>query len=150
VELEKNYKYNDGDIVTTTIAPPASGLLYHYGIVFNVEDENGILVPYVFHNTPMKENKHGGNVVLESLEDFEADGREIIDVEPSKISIRDVIEKNTRIRKNKFDWADFNCEHYISFITKGSMISIQLHRTIFITGIAIVTLLVIGAVRRCK
>jgi hypothetical protein len=137
--LKENRKYKDGDIIIATIAPPASGLLFHRGIIYNIADENGYPVPHVFHNTPMKLNKYGGNVILETLEEFEADGRTVVQVQPSEVDIEQIIKKNEIIKKRKFDWADFNCEHYVTFVTKGEMKSLQLHRYIFITVIGVVT-----------
>jgi len=137
--LENKTKYKDGDIVIATIAPPASGLLFHRGIIHYIKNKNGFPVPHVFHNTPMKLNRYGGNVILETLESFEADGRTIVEIQPSGVDIKDVINRNKFVKKKKFDWADFNCEHYVTYVTKGEMKSLQLHRYIFITTIGLVT-----------
>lgn len=137
--MENQTKYKDGDIVIATIAPPASGLLFHRGIIYYIKDKNKFSVPHVFHNTPMKLNRYGGNVILESLESFEADGRTIVDIQPSGVNINEVIRRNEIVKKKKFDWADFNCEHYVTYVTKGEMKSLQLHRYMFITVIGLVT-----------
>ncbi len=134
--------------MVATIAPPASGLLFHKGIIYNIADKNGFQVPHVFHNTPMKLNKYGGTVVLETLEQFEADGREIIDIQPSGVGIDVIIKKNNVIKKRKFDWVDFNCEHYVTFVTKGEMRSMQIHKYAFITTIAISTFFVVRLIRK--
>jgi hypothetical protein len=146
--LKKKRPYNNGDILIATIAPPASGLLFHKGIVYNIEDENGFPVPHVFHNTPMKLNKYGGTVILETLEQFEADGREVVAVEPSGVDIQVIIKKNSVLKKRKFDWSDFNCEHYVTFVTEGRMKSIQMHKYVFITAVGVATFFFVRFIRK--
>lgn len=146
--MNKNKTYNDGDIVIATIAPPASGLLYHKGIVMNIKNDSGEIIPHVFHNTPMKVNKYGGNVVLETLDTFINDGREIIEVQESVADIEEIVRKNDILRKRKFDWVDFNCEHYVTYVTKGEMKSLQLHRYIFIAIIGTTTFFFIRFIRK--
>ncbi len=116
----------------------------------HIKDENGIPVPHVFHNTPMKLNKFGGNVVLETLEQFEKDGREIIEVQKSNIDLKKITKKNEVIKKRKFDWADFNCEHYVSFVSNGEMKSSQMGKYVFVATVAITTMAIIKIVRNTR
>lgn len=143
-----NREYKDGDIIIATVAPPASGLLFHRGIVFHLKNKKGEVVPHVFHNTPMKLNPHGGTVVLETLKQFENDGREIVQVHPSNLTLEKVIQKNEVIKKRKFDWADFNCEHYVTFCTKGEMKSVQLHKYLFLTAAGVLTFFTVRLVQK--
>ena len=97
---------NTGDIIKATAS--RNWFLNHRAIVVV---ECGKI--YLSHNTPMYQNNFGGNVIVQSMDDFLNDGRKILKVEKSHLSYEDIYCYNERVRFKKFNLMNFNCEQYV-------------------------------------
>jgi hypothetical protein len=119
-----------GDLISSTSAPPSTGILSHKGVVL-VEDEQ----VFILHNTPMKTNEFGGGVVIDTLEDYKSAGREIEKVKTTNLTSEEIKRQFEEIKHLKFNWFTWNCDHFVTQLADGSKKSIQLRTVILIVGI---------------
>jgi len=113
--------YQTGDIVTSTAS--SNPLLKHKAIVII---ENGEVL--LAHNTPMKTNQFGGNVVVDTLAQFIADGRQILEVSPSCLERPEINRALEQLKYFPFDSFTFNCEHLVSHMVECRKTSPQLQK----------------------
>lgn len=104
-------KLENGDLIK--VSTGGLGLIYHYGII---EKSKGDV--FIIHNHPDKINSKGGNVVKEPLKDW-IKGRHIISVEKTNLKTSEVRELYEYLKPYKYDFMNFNCEHFVNF-AKGS------------------------------
>lgn len=110
-----------GDIITSTAS--RNMLLNHKGVV--IVDGGGVLIA---HNTPMHKNQYGGSVVVDTLEQFYADGRKILDVTPSCLERHEIEHGLESLKYMQFDSFTFNCEHFVSYLIECRRNSPQLKK----------------------
>lgn len=128
-------KLETGDLIKTKAE--SYPLIYHYGIV--ERDLQGI---FIIHNHPDKVNSKGGNTVREPLEKW-IKGREIVSIEKTNL-MPDDIEKLYKTLKNyKYDFINFNCEHFVNFAKNKNYVSPQVLRwtSVALIGLAVYFLL---------
>jgi hypothetical protein len=128
-------KLQTGDLIKTKadILP----IIYHYGIIERQGDEI-----YIIHNHPDKINSKGGNTVKEPLEKW-IKGKDIVSVEHTNLNVNDINELVETLKNYKYDFINFNCEHFVNFAKDKDYVSPQLLRwtTIAIIGISVYFLL---------
>lgn len=113
-------KLNTGDLIkTNSVTYP---MIYHYGIV-----EKKVEGLFVIHNHPDKINSKGGNTVIEPLEKW-IKGREIISVEKTNLKPDDIDNLYHNLKKYKYDFLNFNCEHFVNFAKNQTYVSPQVLR----------------------
>jgi hypothetical protein len=134
----RNYaisKLETGDLIKTkaSILP----IIYHYGII----EKNGNDI-FIIHNHPDKVNSNGGNTTKESLDKW-IKGRDIVSVEKTNLNIDDINELVKALKDYKYDFINFNCEHFVNFAKNKDYISPQVLRwtSIAIIGISVYFLL---------
>lgn len=104
-------------------------LITHVGIlIYN----SGQL--YVYHNTAIKKNEFGGNIVAMPLKEFLAIG-ELISATPSNIDPVFVRQYAFKMRYKKYSALFYNCEDFINEIINGKKGSPQ--RRKWLTGFGI-------------
>lgn len=113
--------YQTGDIITSTAS--SNPLLLHKAVCI-IEGGKVLLA----HNTPMKTNQFGGNVVVDTLEEFLADGRKILDITPSCLERHEIDNGLEKLKYMQFNSFDFNCEHFVSFLVECRHNSPQLRQ----------------------
>lgn len=118
-ESKGKMKFVTGDIIKSTIVN--NGLAFHTGIIL-VEDEKILIA----HNTPMCKNSSGGNVIVETLDDFLADGREIVRRVPTNLSYEHIIASIESVKNVPFHIVDFNCDDFIFYVRTGKKRKSQL------------------------
>lgn len=123
-----------GDIIKSTAS--RNPFLYHRGIVL-VEDGQTLIC----HNTPMHKNEFGGNVVCEPLNEFLADGRKILEVQPSCLEAEEIAMVTEAVRHIPFHAFTFNCEHYVHLAFECKKKSPQLQGWLIAAGVAAIILL---------
>lgn len=124
-------KLQTGDLIKTKAE--SYPLIYHYGIVEKKVD--GL---FILHNHPDKINSKGGNTVREPLEKW-IKGREIISVEKTNLKPDDIDELYNSLKKYKYDFLNFNCEHFVNFAKNQTYVSPQVLRW---TSVALIGLTV--------
>lgn len=128
-------KLQTGDLIKTKgqVYP----LIYHYGIV-----ENNLDGAFIIHNHPDKINSKGGNTVREPLEKW-IKSRDIVSVEKTDLKIDDIENLYQTLKKYKYDFINFNCEHFVNFAKNKNYVSPQVLRwtSIGLIGLAIYFLL---------
>jgi len=80
---------------------------FHAGIV---SVENG--EAYVYHNTPDVINAAGGNVLKEKLETY-LRNKKIVEIYDSCVGAEQIRERIKKIESRRWNWLNFNCEHFI-------------------------------------
>lgn len=124
-------KLQTGDLIKTKaeIYP----LIFHYGIV-----EKNLEGIFIIHNHPDKINSNGGNTVKEPLEKW-IKGREIVSVEKTDLKTDDIEKLYQELKKYKYDFINFNCEHFVNFAKNKKYISPQVLRwtTIALIGLGV-------------
>ena len=121
-----NMELQTGDIIKTTCHKIP--LCYHLAIVYV---ENGTV--YVFNNAPSVQNKYGGNIVFQSLDEFIGTGvdeRKMLDVYSSPLNESQILEYTNKNKKRKWDDIVFNCESYVNEMFKNGEESTQLGRVL--------------------
>jgi hypothetical protein len=120
-------KLETGDLikVKSEILP----IIYHYGII--QKDGNEI---FIIHNHPDSINSKGGNVCKDNLQKF-IKGRDIVSVEKTNLKNTDIDEAYEYLKSYKYDFINFNCEHFINLIKGKKYISSQVFRW---TGLVII------------
>jgi hypothetical protein len=120
-------KLETGDLIKTkaNILP----IIYHYGIIQKDEDDI-----YIIHNHPDKVNSKGGNTTKEKLDKW-IKGRDIVSVEKTNLNVNDIDELVKILKDYKYDFINFNCEHFVNLAKNKSYISPQVLRW---TSVAII------------
>jgi len=128
-------KLQTGDLIKTKadILP----IIYHYGII--IKEENEI---FIIHNHPDKINSKGGNTIKEPLEKW-IKGKDIVSVEHTNLNVDDINELVETLKNYKYDFINFNCEHFVNFAKNKDYVSPQVLRwtSIAIIGISVYFLL---------
>jgi hypothetical protein len=128
-------KLQTGDLIKTKA--DSLPIIYHYGII--ERSENDI---FIIHNHPNLVNSNGGNTTKQPLEKWIA-GKDIISVEHTNLNVNDINELVDILKKHKYDFINFNCEHFVNFAKNKDYVSPQVLRwtSIAIIGISVYFLL---------
>jgi hypothetical protein len=128
-------KLQTGDLIKTK--GQKYPLIYHYGIV-----EKNLDGVFIIHNHPDKINSNGGNTVRESLDKW-IKNRDIISVEKTDLKLEDIEKIYQTLKMHKYDFINFNCEHFVNFAKDKSYVSPQVLRwtSVALIGLAIYFLL---------
>ena len=128
-------KLETGDLIKTKAE--TYPLIFHYGIV-----EKNLDGLFIIHNHPDKINSKGGNTVRESLEKW-IKGRDIVSVEKTDLKTDDIEKLYQELKKYKYDFINFNCEHFVNFAKNKNYVSPQVLKwtTIGLIGIGVYFLL---------
>jgi len=128
-------KLQTGDLIKTKAE--SYPLIYHYGIV--IRNVDGLII---VHNHPDKINSTGGNTVREPLESW-IKNRQIVSIEKTNLKTDDIDELYEALKKYKYDFINFNCEHFVNFAKNKNYVSPQVLRwtTIALIGVAVYYLL---------
>lgn len=124
-------KLQTGDLIKTKAE--SYPLIYHYGIV-----EKKVEGLFIIHNHPDKINSKGGSTVREPLDKW-IKGREIISVEKTNLKPDDIDNLYQGLKKYKYDFLNFNCEHFVNFAKNKTYVSPQVLRW---TSVALIGLTV--------
>ena len=124
-------KLETGDLIKTKAE--SYPLIYHYGIV-----ENNLEGLFIIHNHPDKINSKGGNTVREPLEKW-IKGREIVSIEKTNLKPDDIEKLYQELKKYKYDFINFNCEHFVNFAKNKNYVSPQVLRwtSVALIGLAV-------------
>lgn len=104
-------------------------LITHVGILIYNDGK-----PTVYHNTAIKKNEYGGNIVAMPLEEFLAIG-DLISTTPTKVDPIFVRKHAFNLRFKKYSALFYNCEDFINELVTGSKGSGQRRKWIFRAGI---------------
>lgn len=104
--------------------------IIHTGIILV---KNGVTM--VAHNTPMRKNANGGNILVEPLESFLATGRTITGSSSTKLTYERIIAAVEELKGTAFHPLNFNCNDFITYVRTG-----RKPRTIFQTLGAVLTI----------
>ena len=128
-------KLETGDLIKSKSHKYA--LIYHYGIV-----EKNLDGLFIIHNHPDKINSKGGNTVKEPLEKW-IKGRYIVSVEKTNLKPDDIEKVYQELKKYKYDFINFNCEHFVNFAKDKNYVSPQVLRwtTLALIGLGVYFLL---------
>jgi hypothetical protein len=132
-------KLETGDLIK--IKSDVYPLVYHYGIIEKTNDEF-----FIIHNHPDKINSKGGNTVREALDKW-IKGKDILSVEKTGLDLANIKDIYENLKPFKYDFFNFNCEHFVNFAKDKSYISPQV---IKYTSITIVGLFVYYLIRNKK
>jgi hypothetical protein len=124
-------KLKTGDLVKTKAEDYP--LIYHYGII-DIKDEDLVIL----HNHPDKINSKGGTIVREPFEKW-IKGKDIVSVEPTNLKTDDIDELYEKLKVYKYDFINFNCEHFVNFAKNNDYVSPQVLRWTTILAIGITT-----------
>jgi hypothetical protein len=116
-------------------------IIYHYGII-DITPE-GI---FILHNHPDKFNSKGGNIVREPFEKW-IKRKDIVSVESTTLNTQQIDELEKALKDYKYDFINFNCEHFVNFAKYKSYASPQVIRW---TSIVAISLLVYYLIRNKK
>ena len=125
----------NGDLIKTKAEKYP--LIFHYGIVEkNLEDI------FIIHNHPSKINSKGGSIIREPLKEW-AKGREIVSVEKTDLTPNDIEKIYQTLKKYKYDFINFNCEHFVNYAKDKKYVSPQVLRwtSVALIGLAVYFLL---------
>ena len=128
-------KLTTGDLIKTKAEQYP--LIYHYGIIDKTID--GL---FILHNHPDKRNSNGGTIVKEPLDKW-IKGKDIVFIEKTNLNTNDIEELYNKLKKYKYDFINFNCEHFVNFASDKKFVSNQVYKwgAIFLIG-AFVTYLI--------
>jgi hypothetical protein len=128
-------KLETGDLIKTKAE--TYPLIFHYGIV-----EKNLEGLFIIHNHPDKINSKGGNTVRETLEKW-IKGRDIVSIEKTDLKTDDIEKLYQELKKYKYDFLNFNCEHFVNFAKNRNYVSPQVLRwtTLALIGLGIYFLL---------
>jgi hypothetical protein len=116
-------------------------IIYHYGIIDLTPE--GI---FILHNHPDKFNSKGGNVIKERFDKW-IKAKDIVSVEKTSLNTHDIDELQKALKEYKYDFINFNCEHFVNFAKNKSYASPQVIRW---TSIVAISLLVYYLIRNKK
>ncbi len=124
-------KLETGDLVKTKAE--SYPLIFHYGIV-----EKNLEGLFIIHNHPDKINSKGGNTVREPLEKW-IKGREVVSIEKTDLKTDDINKLYEELKKYKYDFINFNCEHFVNFAKNKNYVSPQVLKwtTIGLIGLGV-------------
>lgn len=128
-------KLETGDLikVKSEILP----IIYHYGVI---QKENNDI--FIIHNHPDSVNSKGGNVCKDNLSKF-IKGRDIVSVEKTNLKNKEIDETYEYLKSHKYDFINFNCEHFINLIKGKKYVSSQVFKWTGLVIIASLTYLII-------
>lgn len=132
-------KLETGDLIK--VVAETLPIIYHYGIVEKTENEI-----FVYHNDPYKINSNGGNLIKDTIKKF-VNNRDIISVEKTNIKTENIHELYEALKTYKYDFINFNCEHFINFAKGNKYFSSQVVRW---TSVALISMLVYYLIRNKK
>jgi hypothetical protein len=132
-------KLQTGDLIKSKVE--VLPILYHYGIIERQGDEL-----FIYHNQTDKINSNGGNLICEPLENH-IKGKDIISVTKTNLSSSDLSQMYNSLKGLKYDFINFNCEHFVNFATDKKFISNQVFKWSSIIAIGV---LVTYLIRRNK
>jgi hypothetical protein len=124
-------KLETGDLIKTKAE--SYPLIFHYGII-----EKNLEGLFIIHNHPNKINSKGGNTVRESLDKW-IKGREIVSVEKTNLKPDDIEKLYQELKKYKYHFINFNCEHFVNFAKNKDYVSPQVLRwtTLALIGLGV-------------
>ena len=124
-------KLETGDLIKTKAE--SYPMIYHYGIV-----EKNLEGVFIIHNHPDKINSNGGNTVREPLEKW-IKNRDIVSVEKTNLMPDDIEKLYQTLKKYKYDFINFNCEHFVNFAKNKNYVSPQVLRwtSVALIGLAV-------------
>lgn len=128
-------KLKTGDLIKTKAE--SYPLIFHYGIV-----EKNLEGLFIIHNHPDKFNSKGGNTVREPLEKW-IKKRDIVSIEKTDLKPDDIEKLYEELKKYKYDFLNFNCEHFVNFAKNKNYVSPQVLRwtTLALIGLGVYFLL---------
>jgi hypothetical protein len=124
-------KLETGDLIKTKAE--SYPLIFHYGIV-----EKNLEGLFIIHNHPDKINSKGGNTVREPFKKW-IKGRDIVSIEKTNLKTDDIEKLYQELKKYKYDFINFNCEHFVNFAKNKNYVSPQVLRW---TSVALIGLTV--------
>jgi hypothetical protein len=124
-------KLETGDLIKTKAEDYP--LIFHYGII---DKQNDIL--FILHNHPDKINSKGGSIVKEPFDKW-IKGKDIVSVEKTNLKTDDIDELYEKLKVNKYDFINFNCEHFVNFAKNNDYVSPQVLKWTTILAIGITT-----------
>lgn len=124
-------KLETGDLIR--VSTGGLGLVSHYGII---ERKNGEL--FIIHNHPDSINSKGGNVTRELLKDW-IKGRDILSVEKTDIKTSEIKDLYECLKSYKYNFMNFNCEHFVNFAKGNEYRSSQVFKWTAIVFIGAIT-----------
>lgn len=122
-------KLTTGDLIKTKAEQYP--LIYHYGIIYKTID--GL---FILHNHPDKRNSNGGTIVKEPLDKW-IKGKDIVFIEKTNLNTNDIEELYNKLKKYKYDFINFNCEHFVNFAKNKDYVSPQVLRWTTLIAIGI-------------
>jgi hypothetical protein len=124
-------KLKTGDLIKTKAEDYP--LIFHYGII----DKQGDSL-FILHNHPDKKNSKGGSIVKEPFNKW-IKGKDIVSVEPTNLKTDDIDELYEKLKVYKYDFLNFNCEHFVNFAKNNDYVSPQVLRWTTLIAIGITT-----------
>lgn len=121
--------YKTGDILKTNCHNIP--MCYHLAIC--VKDVDDV---YVWHCTPSKENKFGGNIVCQKLTEFLSD-REVQEVYKSSVDAVNISDYAHNNKNVKWDAVQYNCETFINKVTNNGAETTQLARILVVSSLIV-------------
>lgn len=113
-------KLETGDLIKLKVE--VLPILYHYAIVEKQGDRL-----YIYHLQTDKINSNGGNLICEPL-DVYIKGKDIISVSKTNLDSKDLSKMYESLKGYKYDFINFNCEHYVNFVTDKKLVSNQVFK----------------------
>jgi len=113
-------KLKTGDLIKLKV--DILPILYHYGII---EKQNDKL--YIYHVQIEKFNVYGGNLICEPLEKY-IKGKDILSVIETDLDSKDLSQMYNSLKKHKYDFINFNCEHFVNFASEKKLMSNQVFK----------------------
>ena len=113
-------KLKTGDLIKLKVE--ILPILYHYGIVEKQGDDL-----FIYHMQTDKINKNGGNLICEPLQNY-IKGKDIISATSTNLNSKDLSKMYESLKGYKYDFINFNCEHYVNFVTDKKFVSNQVFK----------------------
>jgi len=113
-------KLETGDLIKLKV--DVLPILYHYAIVEKQGDKL-----YIYHLQTDKINSNGGNLICEPLDTY-IKGKDIISVSKTNLDSKDLTKMYEALKGYKYDFINFNCEHYVNFVTDKKLVSNQVFK----------------------
>lgn len=132
-------KLQTGDLIK--LRAEVLPILYHYGIIERQGEDL-----YIYHNQTDKINSNGGNLVCEPLDKY-IKGKDIVSVTKTNLNSSDLKQMYNSLKSMKYDFINFNCEHFVNFATDKKFVSNQVFKW---SSIIAIGLLVTYLIRKNK
>jgi hypothetical protein len=129
-KVRKIENLKNGDLIK--VKSDYHPFVFHYGLI---EKSNDGL--YIIHNHPDKTNSKGGNTVREPFQDW-IKGKEILSIESTNIDLNQIKDIYNSLKPFKYDFFNYNCEHFVNFVKDKNYLSPQIIR---FTSVVVVGLL---------